>query len=211
MRRALILAAAIACGCIAQKRDVDAVSTKVAEDRMVIELQSKLIARLAQDVVATQTRLDNALRASADTGSDLVSEKRRLNEFAGRLDELDHGAVELKREVAAQRTEVGARFDELKRSLDGQSTKAPPVVIPDDKNELFSAIEAARTAKDGTLLRTLGREYTGRYPFDDRADDVLYLLGSTELVDGHPSAALGDFNRLLKSHPKSNVLAPLLF
>ncbi len=211
MRRALILAAALATGCIAQKREVDGVSARVAEDRKVIDAQARQIAKLEQDVIATQNRLDNALRASADTGSDLVSEKRRINEIAGRLDELDHGLGEVKRDVGTSRTEVGARLDELKRAIDAQATKPAPVVIPEDKSELFTAIEAARAAKDGTLLRTLGREYTGRYPFDEKADDVLYYLGWAELADGHPSAALGDFNRLLKSHPKSNVMAQALF
>lgn len=211
MRRLVALAVLLGTGgCLATQHDVDALSVKNAEDRKVIEAQTREIARLEQDLSATQQRLDNALRASADTGSDLMSEKQRMNQLAGRLDEAEHGLTESKREMATSRAEVDARLDELKRAIDAQANKPPPVVIPADKAAHFAAIESARTAKDGALVRTLGREYVSRYATDDKADDVLYYLGDTELADNHPAAALGDFNRVLKSHPKSNVLAETL-
>jgi TolA-binding protein len=60
-------------------------------------------------------------------------------------------------------------------------------------------------------VRTPGHEYVNRYGTDDKADDVLYLMGTADLAEDHPSSALGEFNRLLKAYPKSNVLDKALF
>jgi len=203
-------------GCWASQQSVDATSSKVAADHQTIEAQQRQIQKLEQDLAATQQRLDNALRASADTGSDLMSEKQRINQVAGRLDEIDHGLGDVRRDLVSSRGEVDSRLDELKRAIDAQANKPPPVVIPTDKAAHFAAMESARTGKDLTLARTLGREYVSRYPNDDKTDDVLFALGDLELADNHPAAALGEFNRVLKSqqnadarHP-SNVLAQTL-
>lgn len=211
MTRSIAAALLLTTGCIAMQKDVAAQSAQIAEDRKVMTAQQQQIVKLQADVVATQQRLDNALRANADTGVDLVSEKQRLNALAGRIDEVDHGLGDVKRDVGTSRAEVDQRLDELKRAIDAQANKPPPVAIPPDKAAHFASIEAARTGKDSNLERTLGREYVNRYPADDKTDDVLFYLGDAELADNHPAAALGDFNRVLKSHPKSNVLAETLF
>lgn len=216
MRPPALAGALLLTGCWASQQNLDAASTKIADDHKVIEAQQQRIQKLEQDLSATQQRLDNALRASADTGSDLMSEKQRINQVAGRLDEIDHGLGDVRRDLVTSRGEVDARLDELKRAIDAQANKPPPVVIPADKAAHYTAIESARTAKDLTLARTLGREYVSRYPSDDKTDDVLYSLGDLELADNHPAAALAEFNRVLKSqqnadarHP-SNVLAQTL-
>ena len=74
--------------------------------------------------------------------------------------------------------------------------------IPADKEAHFQAVQGAYTQKDWALVRTLGHEYVVRYPGDDRADDVQYLLGDADLQDNRPTSALGEFNRILKQYPK---------
>ena len=59
-------------------------------------------------------------------------------------------------------------------------------------------------------MRTLGHEYVNRYATDDKADDALYWARA-DLDDGRPSSALGEWNRLLKLYPRSNVLEKTLF
>ncbi len=216
--RLLALAAAgcLLTGCFATQRDLDVANVRLGEHRQVIEQQQRQMLQLEANLNAMQQRLDNALRANADNGSDLMSEKQRINQIAGRMDEVDHGLVDVKRDLVSSRGEVDSRLDELKRAIDAQANKPPPVVIPADKAAHFAAIEYARASKDATLARTLGREYVSRYPTDDKVDDVLFDLGDLELSDNHPAAALGEFNRVLKSpqnvdprHP-SNVLAETL-
>jgi TolA-binding protein len=206
---ALACAALSGCGFFAMQTDHEALVAKVKEQDKAQEERMK---ELAADLAATRDRLDNALRANADNGSDLMGEKARMNELAGRTDEVAHSVDELKANLAAARTELDGRIDALKRAQDAQPIPAPPPVpIPTDKAQHYTAIEAANGAKDWPLLRTLGHEYVNRYATDERAADVLYMMGSADLVDDRPSSALGEFNRLLKLFPRSSVLGKALF
>jgi TolA-binding protein len=199
------------CGVFATQNDHEALASRLKDQD---KGQDDQIKQLAADLAATRDRLDNALRANADNGSDLVSEKARMNQLAGRLDEIAHSVDEMKSTVAAARTEIDARFDALKRTQDAIPTPTPPpppVAFPPDKTQHYVAIENAGKRQDWPLVRTLGHEYVNRYGTDDKADDVLYLMGTADLAEDHPSSALGEFNRLLKVYPKSNVLDKTLF
>jgi len=141
-----------------------------------------------------------------------MSTKQRLNDLAGRIDEANHGVDELKRDVAASRTEIYARLDDLKRGQTAAAAPAPPpVTIAPDKAAHYKQLEEAWTKKDSTTVRALVAEYVNRYPTDDKADEALFYAGDADLADGRPSSALGNFNRLLKLFPKSNVLDKTLF
>ena len=184
-----------ACGFFATQGDHEALVASMKEHDKVTDERVK---QIAADVAATRDRLDNALRANADHSSDVMSERARLTALSGRFDEVAHSVDELRSTVAASRTEIDARFDAIKRAQDAQSTPAPPPVpIPADKAKHLAAIEAAGKAKDWTLVRTLGHEYVNRYGNDDKADDVLYLMGTADLAEDRPSSALGEFNRVL--------------
>jgi TolA-binding protein len=197
------------CGVFATENDHEAFVASVKEHDKVTDDRMK---QLAADLAATRDRLDNALRANADRSSDLMSEKARLNQLSGRMDEVAHGVEEIRSTVAASRAEIDARFDAVKRAQDAVAAPAPPpVAIPADKAKHYAALEAAGKAKDWTLVRTLGREYVNRYGTDEKADDVLYLMGTADLAEDRPSSALGEFNRLLKLYPKSDVLDKTLF
>jgi TolA-binding protein len=174
--------------------------------------------RLHVELDAARDRLDNALRANADTGSDVLTEKSRVNELAGRLDETTHKLEELQSTLAAGRNELDARLDQLARAQAAQAAQQPapapappPTPIPANKADHFAALEAAVKAKDYSLVRTLGHEYVNRYATDDKADDALYLTGKADLDDARPASALGEWNRLLKLFPKSSVLEKTLF
>ena len=141
-----------------------------------------------------------------------------MNELAGRLDETAHKADELQSTVAAVRTELEARLDQLARAQAAQAAQQPvqappppPLRIPDSKADHFAALEAAFKAKDYAAVRTLGHEYVNRYATDEKGDDALYWTGKANLEDGRPASALGEWNRLLKLFPKSNMLEPTLF
>jgi TolA-binding protein len=199
------------CGVFATQKEHETLATKSeALEKSAAESKAE-VAALRVDLEATRARLDAALRANADNGSDLMSEKARINQIAGRVDENAHNVDELKREIASTRTELDARLDEMKRAQDVQTPKPPPVTIPPDNRAHYGAIEAAYAQKDWALTRTLGREFVSRYPTDDKADDVFFFMGDADLKDGRPSSALGEFNRVLKLTPQSNVLDKALF
>jgi TolA-binding protein len=201
------------CGVFAMQQDHDATVARVAQLERYTHDE---LLRLRADVDATRDRLDNALRANADTGTDLLSEKARLNELSGRIDEADHKLEEMQSSVAASRNEVDARLDQLARAQAAQSAQqpapAPPaLVIPPTKSEHYAALQAALKAKDYATARVLGHEYVNRYATDEKADDALYWTGQADIEDGRPSSAVGEWNRLLKNFPRSNMLDKTLF
>ncbi len=199
-------------GCFVMQKDYDALSarTEVAEkDASQAKADS---AQVKADLESTRQRLDNALRANADSSSETMSTKARINDLAGRVDEANHGVDELKRDVAQSRTEIYARIDDLKRASVSLATPAPPpVAIPPEKAAHFKQLEDAWSKKDLPTVRALAPEYVNRYPTDDKADEALFYAGDADLTDGRPSSALGNFNRLLKLFPRSNVLDRTLY
>jgi TolA-binding protein len=210
----LVLAtpAVTGCGVFAMHRDW--VELKAQDDALAKRVQTNEaeLAAMKADLQATRDRLENALRASADTGSDLLSSKARMNDLAGRADELAHSIEELRKIQQDTRNEVDTKLDAITRQQAVQQTPlAPPVQVPADKDAHFQAVQGAYAQKDWPLVRTLGHEYVVRYPGDDRADDVQYLLGDADLQDKRPTSALGEFNRLLKVYPRSDKLGPTLF
>jgi len=202
------------CGVFVLQRDYDSNIAKMSEFDKATHDE---LVRLHGELEATRDRLDNALRANADTGSDLLSEKSRINDVAGRLDETNHKLEELQSTLAAGRNELDARFDQLSRAQAAQAAQQavppppPPPPIPETKEDHFAALEAAFKARDFARVRVLGHEYVNRYATDDKADDALYWTGKADQLDGRPSAALGEWNRLLKLFPRSNMLEQTLY
>ncbi len=207
-----LLASLSGCGIFATKQEFDAEVAKTVALEKTLEQSRAEGAAVRADLEATRARLDNALRANADNGSDMMSSKARLNDLAGRMDEVSHGLDEARKDLVSTRTEVDARIDDLKRAQAVQATPPPPpVAIPAEKAPHFAAVEAAYTKKDFALVRTLGHEYSTRYATDEKTDDVLYMIADADLQDGRPSSALGEFNRILKLFPRSKLLAKTLF
>jgi TolA-binding protein len=211
-RLTIVALALSSSGCFVMQREHQAVAARAEEAEKQATAARAEVTALRADLEATRQRLDNALRASADSSSETMSTKQRLNDLAGRLDEANHGLEELRRDVGATRTEIYARMDDLKRAQTAPTTTAPPPVqVPQDKAAHFKAIEEAHGKKDWATVRILAPEFVNRYPTDDKADDALFYAADADLADGRPSAALGNFNRLLKLYPRSNVLDRTLY
>lgn len=198
-------------GCVLP-RDHEALVAKNAQNEKDVQDMRTELAKTRTDLDAARQRLDNALRANADSSTDVTSSKQRINDLAGRLDEVQHNVDDLKRDVAASRSELYARIDELKRTQPPAPTPAaPPVAIPQDKASHFGQLAAANAKHDFATVRVLGPEYVNRYPNDEHADEALFYMASADLEDGRPSSALGHYNRLLKLYPHSEMLDRTLF
>ncbi|MEO8796788.1 MAG: hypothetical protein ABI551_02795 [Polyangiaceae bacterium] len=202
----VVLAFLPGCGVFATQKSQDALEAKNDALEKTVKTQEQAMQTIKSDLQAERDRLDNALRANADRGTDILGTQSRMNALAGRMDEAAHSIDEMKKELAASQAEVDAKLDDLKRAAAVQPEQAPPVQIPPDKAAHYSATVTAYDAKDWSLTRTLGREYANRYPNDDKVDDVAFMMGDANLQDGKPSSALGEFNRVLKANPPSNVL-----
>ena len=212
MRKIVIAAAVLfAPACMVTQQDHDALVAKNTQmEKDVAQSRAEVVAMRA-DLEATRQRLDNALRANADSSSDLLTSKQRINDLAGRVDEVNHGMEELRRDVGASRTELYARIDELKRASAPAPAAAAPLAVPADRAAHLKALEDAYRKREWSAVRVLAPEYVNRYANDDKADEALFYVGSADLQDGRPSSALGQFNRLLKLFPRSNVLDKTLF
>ncbi len=205
-------AGASGCGVFALQKDFDTLKAKDEQLARDSAADRQELVTMRSDLAATRERLDNALRANADNGSDLLSSKARINDLAGRSEELAHNLDQMRNDLQATRSELDAKLDDLKRAQAVQPTPAPPPVqIPADRATHYQAVEGAYAQRDWGLVRTLGHEYVSRYPTDDKADDALFLLGDADLKDNRPTTALGEFNRLLKSFPKSDRLDRTLY
>ena len=206
---ALLATTLFAPACIVTKQEHQDLSAKTAQmEKDVGQARNEVIAMRA-DLDATRLRLDNALRANADATGESMTNKQRLNELVGRVDEVRHGNEELRRDLGSSRTELHARIDELKKTH--AVTPPAPIAVPADKAAHFKQIEDAHETKDWVTVRALGPEFINRYPADDKTDETIFYLGSADLQDGRPSSALGQFNRVLKLFPHSNVLDRTLY
>lgn len=204
-------------GCASQLEHQE-LAAKTAQMEKDLDKARVDLAAARTDLEATRQRLDNALRATADTGTDTMRSKAKIAEMGGRMEEANHHFDMLQKELDGTRTELYARIDEIRRFQTQQAQQAqvsvtppPPVSVPSDKAAHFKALEDAHARRDWTAVRALGPEYVNHYPSDERTDDALYLMGSADLADGRPSSAIGHYNRVLKLFPKSNVLDKTLF
>ncbi len=200
------------CGVFAQQRDFDALKAQNEALARRVQTDEADLAATKADLAGTRDRLENALRANADTGSDILSSKARINDLAGRADELAHSLDEIRKIQQDTRNEIDTKLDAITRQQAEQKAPLPPPVqIPADRETHYQAVNGAFTQKDWPLVRSLGHEYVVRYPTDDHADDVQFLLGDADLQDNRPTSALGEFNRLLKVYPRSDKLDKTLF
>jgi TolA-binding protein len=200
---AALLVGTAGCVTLQQHKDL------VAQEQADVDKLGQDNAALRAELDAVKQRLDNALKANADTGSDVLSSKARLNDLTGQNEQLSHQVEEMRKDLTATRSELVTQIDELKRAQPA-APAPPPVTVPADKAAHFAALDQAYARKDWPAVRILGHEYATKYPQDDLADDALYLTGDGDLQDNRPSSALGEFNRLLKIYPRSNRLGPTL-
>lgn len=196
-------------GCVVTQRDHEALAAREAQVEQDLQKARSELAQTRADLEATRQRLDNALRASADSSSDLMSSKARINDLAGRVDEAQHGVEDVRREIGATRTEIYARIDEMKRSQ--PAAAPPPIAVPADRATHLKQLEDAHAKRDWATVRALGSEYVNRYATDEHADQALFFVGDGDLADGRPSSALASFNRLLKLFPRSTFLDRTLY
>ena len=141
-------------GCLVTQEENKATIAKADAAEKDAAAAKAEVAAVKADLEATRTRLDNALRANADSSSDLVSTKQRLNDLAGKLDEANHAVDELKRDVGASRTEIYARLDDLNRRQQATPTPTPPPLqIPAEKSVHYKQLEEAYAKKDWPTVR----------------------------------------------------------
>ena len=202
------------CGVLVTQNQYDVMAARATSlERSEAQSRAEVTA-LRADLQATRDRLDNALKANADNGSELFTSKQRLNEVSGRIDEVSHGLDEVKHDLQATRTELSSRLDDVKKLIPPPTPAVPtpaPPAIPADKTAHFNALRDAKDKRDYATVRLLGPEYLNRYPTNDNADDALLMVAEADREDGRPASALGSYNRMLKLFPHTHLLDRTLY
>ncbi len=211
----LVCPSLLHCGVFVQQKEYDTLAERTAQMEKRAAADRAEMAALRADLTASRERMENALRANAENGSEVFTSKQRINEVAGHLDEVAHGVEETKRDLAASRTELSTKLDELKKQIPAAVPPAPavpvPLAIPQDKAAHLTALTEAKVKKDYAAVRILGPEYLNRYPRDDSADLALFMVAESDREDSRPASALGHYNRLLKLFPRSRLLDKALY
>src|SRR6478609_2302820 len=127
-------------GCATMKAHNDLVA-KNDELAKTVEAQRQEMITLRGDLEATRTRLDNALRAQADTSTDQLSDRAKLQNIEARIDTQNETVEALKKDVSAARREIDERLDEVKRAQEAPGKGPAP--IPQDRTAHYAAVEAA--------------------------------------------------------------------
>ncbi len=250
------------CGVLVMQKDFDALAQEQEALQKSVTDRDAEIKAIRAELNTTRERLENALRANADASSDFLSEKARIQEINGRLDETTQQLDDIRKEIASsraaaveapaetapadpqvaaapkveaapaveaapKRATVDLRAAEAPQTQPAQPARtatleaapqtqpapkpAAAPAFPADRNGHFLALRSAFEKHDVAAVRTLGHKFLERFASDDRGDEVLYMLGDTELKEQQPAVALGSFNRLLKQYPSSKFLDRALY
>jgi TolA-binding protein len=195
------------------------IETKTLEDRLakvegesaadrarlteMIDTARAQIAEL-EDTLSKATRV--LARNSADFGAEMETIKDQLRASDGALAELQH-QVEV---VAAQTEEANRKVVDFALAA-GLDLPVDTAKVPDKPKEHFDMIKASYDAGRYGEARELAKLYLQRYPKDDAADDVQFLVARSFVAQKRWAKALGALRQFTDDYPKSDLNPEVLY
>lgn len=195
------------------------IETKKLEDRLAkVEGESaEERARLTEMIDTARTQiaeLEETLskatrvlaRNSADFGAEMETIKDQLRASEGALAELRH-------EIET----VGAAAEEANRKVvdfalaAGLDLPVDPAKVPEKPGEHFNAIRASFDAGRYGEARELAKLFLQRYPKDEAADDVQFLVARSFVAQKRWAKALGALRQFTDVYPKSGLNPEVLY
>ncbi len=192
-------------GCISQMQ------TDIAANR-------KRLDSLEEDLEAKRKELEEALaeasrvlrRNSADQGLQIEEIQQRLAAMEGEIAESRHEISGRNKEQAERSLELQRRLSEVARAA-GMDVPLDSTEIPTNQKAHWDALNKAYRINKYSYTRGLARAYVDRYPKDAHADDAQYMIGSSYLKQGQAAAALGEFQKVLSTYRRGDVIDKTLF
>jgi len=223
-----MLAAALAlglgqCGCFLWTSRDDGetlkIQTKALEDRLakiegdaaaeraklteMIETARAQIAEL-EETLSKATRV--LARNSADFGAEMEALKDQLRASDGALAELKH-EVET---VAVQAEEANRKVVDFALAA-GLDLPVDASKVPEKPKDHFDAVKASFDAGRYGEARELAKLFLQRYPKDEAADDVQFLIAKSFVAQKRWAKALGALRQFTDVYPKSGLNPEVLY
>lgn len=187
-----------------------------AQDRKIESLEAAVRANhLALDAKLTELErgLESArallTRDSADVGAQVQVQQQQMAQLEGKLDEMTHNLAGLMEQTAKAQASLDEKLGKM--SAKPGEYQLDPAQVPADRAAHFAAAYEAYKAGDHDKARALFKEYTTRYPGDDKAGDAQYWIGASYLVQNKPATALGEYRKVIANFPKSAAVDTALY
>ncbi|MFW2390684.1 MAG: hypothetical protein ACN4G0_20285 [Polyangiales bacterium] len=198
--------------------------TLVSTPGCISQMQSDIAANqkrldsLEEDLEVKRKELEEALaeasrvlrRNSADQGLQIEQIQMRLAAMEGEIAELRHESSGTTKEQAERSLELQRRLSEVARAA-GMDVPLDSADIPDGKKAHWDALSKSYRINKYSYTRSLARAYVQRYPKDEHADNAQYMIGSSYLKQDQAAAALGEFQKVISTYRKGDVLDRTLF
>jgi TolA-binding protein len=227
-RRTALLAAALALG-IAQ---TGCFLWTTRDDGETLKIQSKALedrlAKIEGDSAAERARLTEMIetarakiaeleetlskatrvlaRNSADFGAEMETVKDQLRASDGAVAELQH-EVET---VAAAAEEANRKVVDFALAA-GLDLPVDAAKVPDKPKDHFEMIQASHDAGRYGEARELAKLFLQRYPKDEAADDVQFLVARSFVAQKRWAKALGALRQFSDDYPKSALVPEALY
>jgi len=170
----------------------------------------EMIARARTEVVSLEETLTRATRIlarnSADFGAEMESLKDRLGESDGAFAEIRHELEQMNGRVE----DAGRRVNEFALAA-GLDLPVDESRVPANAPDHFKMIKESLEAERYGECRSFAKIFHDRYPKDERADDVQYMIAGSYIAQKRWAKALGALRRFTDLYPKSELTAEVLF
>jgi tol-pal system protein YbgF len=181
-----------------EKRDVDlSAATKEANEQV-----SKL-----KQILEEATKL--VTRNSADFGLQVQRLQQDLAALTGRVDEIGHNLDAALKENQAWRAQADVKLESLSPGKTTGTTTT--TATPPDKESLFTQARDKLAAGDHEEARRLLRQFLTQYPQDPRAAQAQLLHGESYFQQKKYAAAIGEFQKVIDSYPRSPSVEEALY
>jgi TolA-binding protein len=177
-----------------------------AERTRLTEMIDTARAQIAEleETLSKATRV--LARNSADFGAEMETIKDQLRASDGALAELRH-EVET---VGASAEEANRKVVEFALAA-GLDLPIDPAKVPEKPKEHFEAIRASFDAGRYGEARELAKLFLQRYPKDEAADDVQFLVARSFVAQKRWAKALGALRQFTEVYPKSELNPEVLY
>jgi TolA-binding protein len=215
-RLAALLAPLTLAGCMTSgqgkilRADVD----KLTERMSAMETRDK---EINEQVARLKTVLDEATallgRNSADLGTKVDRNGTDIDALTGKLEEAQHLAGELQKQIAEDRVRLAAMEQVQSRMAQDQQKVIDRVAptIPEDKETLWKEANARLTGGMREDARRFFRSFVQRFPDDARAPQAQLQVGLTFVQELKHANAVAEFTTVMTRFSKAPEVAEAMW
>jgi tol-pal system protein YbgF len=158
-----------------------------------------------QLIKLVEERVQTVLRNSADAGAQVQRATETVAAVQGKLEELRHEFDALSKQFTEYRAQTSTQLEGVGKGGTAQTTP------PEDKDSLFDVAYKQLQASKHEDSRRLFRIFLTRFAKDAKAANAQYWLGESYFLEKKYAQAIGEFQKVLDTYPKSTVVPDAMF